>query len=195
MKKILIAYATNSGTTPDVARRIGDQFPKEHFQVDVLPLDQIAALDGYDGVVLGAPMIVGWHRAALAFLKQNQAALSRLPVALFLTCISLTQTGETQVDGAPLFIDPNLPKAPAKAGRLSFRERHTSPANYLRPILKAAPAVRPVSVAIFGGRLDLYRLKWYQTLFVMLIIRAQPGEKRNWKAIEAWAAGLPALLV
>jgi menaquinone-dependent protoporphyrinogen oxidase len=193
MKKILVAYPTNSGTTPEVARRIGEQFPKDAFQVDVYPLEQVASLQGYEAVVLGAPMIVGWHRAALRFLKQHQAALATLPVALFVTCISLTQTADKQIDGIPLVVDPDLPKAPASPGKLSFREHHTTPANYLSPVFKAAPAVRPLSVAIFGGRLDMYRLKWYQALFVMLIIQAQPGEKRNWKAIEAWASGLSAL--
>jgi hypothetical protein len=31
-------------------------------------------------------------------------------------------------------------------------------------------------------------------LFVMLIIQAPAGERRNWTAIRSWAAGLPAAL-
>jgi hypothetical protein len=31
-------------------------------------------------------------------------------------------------------------------------------------------------------------------LFVMLIIQAPAGDRRNWGAIRAWAAGLPAAL-
>jgi menaquinone-dependent protoporphyrinogen IX oxidase len=135
-------------------------------------------------------MIMGWHRGALGFLKKHQAALAQIPTALFITCISLTQTSETVVDGIPVTVDPSLPKPPARPGKLSFKERYATLANYLRPILKAAPQVRPASLAIFGGRLDMYRLKWWQALFVILVIQAQPGEKRNWKAIETWASGL-----
>ena len=64
------------------------------------------------------------------------------------------------------------------------------PAKYVRPILQAAPGMKPVSVAIFGGRLDLFRLSLWQRLFVMLVIGAQPGEFRNWDFIRGWAAGL-----
>jgi menaquinone-dependent protoporphyrinogen IX oxidase len=190
MKKILVAYTTNSGTTADVARAIGEEITKTCAQVDVLPLEKITTLDGYNAVALGAPMIMGWHRGATAFLKKNQVALSKIPVALFVTCMSLTQTGETQVDGVPVMVDPTLPKPPKQPGRLSFKENYATVTNYLRPILKAAPQVKPVSVGFYGGRLDMYRLKWWQALFVMVIIQAAPGEKRNWDAIRAWARKL-----
>ncbi|MEW5868582.1 MAG: flavodoxin domain-containing protein [Chloroflexota bacterium] len=193
MKKILVAYATNSGTTADVARRIGEQLQKHGHQVDVFLLEEIPSLEAYEAVLLGAPMIVGWHRAARAFLKQHQARLAQIPVALFVTCMSLTQTNTAQVDGVPVSVDPDLPKPPARQGRLSFKERYATVENYLRPVLKVAPQVRPISVAFFGGRLDLYRLKWWQSLFVLLIIQAQLGDKRNWPAIEAWADSLAEL--
>ncbi|MFZ6027121.1 MAG: flavodoxin domain-containing protein [Chloroflexota bacterium] len=194
MNKVLVTYATNSGTTADVARAIGEEIEKSGAQVDVLPLERVTTLAGYAAVVLGAPMIMGWHRAATAFLKKHQQSLSKVPVALFVTCISLTQSGETQVDGTAITVDPALPQAPKQPGRLSFKERYTTVGNYVRPILKAAPQAKPVSVGIFGGRLDMYRLKWWQALFVMAIIQAQPGEKRNWDAIRSWAGQLAALL-
>lgn len=190
MKKVLIAYATNAGTTAEVARAVGEEIQKNGSPVDVLPVDQVDSLEGYEAVVLGAPMIMGWHRGAVSFLKKHQQTLSKAPVALFITCMSLTQTGETQVDGVPVTVDPNLPLPPQREGRLSFRERYATVMEYLRPILKAAPQVKPVSVAFFGGRLDMYRLKWWQALFVMLIIQAKPGEKRDWEMIRAWAGKL-----
>jgi hypothetical protein len=47
-------------------------------------------------------------------------------------------------------------------------------------------------VAVFGGRLEYGRLKWWAVLFAMFIIQARAGDRRNWPAIRAWAAGLPA---
>jgi hypothetical protein len=103
---------------------------------------------------------------------------------------SLTQTNETQVAGVPLVVDPKLPQSPKRADRLSYRERYATVGNYLRPVLKAAPHVKPVSVGFFGGRLDMYRLKLWQKLFVLLIIQAQPGGSLNLPYIKDWAASL-----
>jgi len=64
----------------------------------------------------------------------------------------------------------------------------------VRPMLKAAPTVKPVSIGLFKGRLEFYRLKILPLLFTMLVIRAQPGDFRNWPVIRAWGAGLYPLL-
>ena len=47
-------------------------------------------------------------------------------------------------------------------------------------------------MGVFGGRLEYGRLPWWAVLFVMLVIQAPAGDRRNWDAIRAWAAGLPA---
>ncbi len=105
--------------------------------------------------------------------------------------MSLTRSGEESLNGMPLVIDPNLPKPPVKTGKLTLKERYARVSNYARPILAAVRPARPVSLAFFGGRLDYGRLKWWAVLFAMVIIQAPAGERRNWEAIRAWAAGLP----
>ena len=92
MKKALVAYTTNSGSTEDIARRVAEELGKNGTQVDLTRLEQVAALDGYDLVIVGAPMILGWHRAARKFIQQHQAQLSKTPVAYFAAAMSLTQT-------------------------------------------------------------------------------------------------------
>jgi menaquinone-dependent protoporphyrinogen IX oxidase len=190
MKKILVTYATNAGSTAKVAEAVAAEIVKTHTDVEILPLEKVTTLDGYSAVVLGAPMILGWHRGAQAFLKRNQAALSRVPVAIFITCMNLTKTGETNLNGIQLFVDEKLALPPQKAGHLSFKERYSTVGNYLAPIFKAAPSVKPVSVAFFGGSLQYFSLKWWAALFALLIIQAQPGDRRNWTAIGEWAGGL-----
>ena len=194
MKRILVAYATMAGSTSDVARAVGEEIAKSGLQVDVLPLSEVKDLEGYDGLVFGGPMIMGWHRAALGFLRKHREAFQRIPLAVFVMAMSLTQTGETSVGGVPVYVDENLSKPPEKEGRLNFRERYARLANYVRPILRATRPVKPVNVGVFGGRLEYGRLKWWAVLFVMLIIQAPAGDRRNWTAIRSWAAGLPAAL-
>ncbi len=64
MNKILVAYTTNSGTTEEVAQAIGEELGKRGNAVDVRRLEEVTSLEGYQAVVVGAPMILGWHRAA-----------------------------------------------------------------------------------------------------------------------------------
>jgi menaquinone-dependent protoporphyrinogen oxidase len=189
VKRILVTYATMAGSTAEVAQAVAEEIGRSGLAVDVRPIAEVTSLDGYDGVVVGGPMIMGWHRQARAFLKQQRRALQRVPLAVFVTCISLTETGERSAGGVPIFVDERLPKPPQLPGRLTFKERYARLANYVRPILKAA---RPVSLGVFGGRLELGRVPWWAVLFVMLVIQAPAGDRRNWTAIREWAAGLPA---
>jgi len=194
MKRILVAYATMAGSTTEVAQAVGEEIAKVGLEVDVLPLTEVMSLEGYDGVVVGAPMIMGWHREALGFLKKHREEFKRIPLAVFVLAMSLTQTGETSVGGVTVYMDENLPKPPQKMGSLTFRERYARLSNYLQPILSATRPAKPVSIGVFGGRLEYGRLKWWAVLFAMLIIRAPAGERRNWPVIRSWAATLPAAL-
>lgn len=194
MRKVLVAYATMAGSTAEVAQVVGEEIAGGGLQVDVLPLQEISDLAGYEAVVVGGPMILGWHRAALRFLKRHRDAFQRIPLAVFVTAMSLTETGERSVGGVPVTVDEKLPKAPQQEGRLNFRERYARLSNYLQPILSAVHPAVPVSIGVFGGRLEYGRLKWWAVLFAMLIVQAPAGERRNWEAIRSWAAGLPPAL-
>ncbi|WP_374689485.1 flavodoxin domain-containing protein [Promineifilum sp.] len=191
MKPILVTYATMAGSTAEVAQAVAEEIEKSGLPVEVRPVDQVNDLEAYAAVVVGGPMIMGWHRAAMGFLKRNRQAWQHVPLAVFVLAISLTETGEREVDGLPIVVDETLPKAPATPGRLSFRERYAQLSRYVGPILAAARPARPVSVGVFGGRLALGGLPWWAMLFVGVIIQAPAGDRRNWAAIRAWAAGLP----
>jgi menaquinone-dependent protoporphyrinogen oxidase len=119
MPKILVAYATMAGSTAEVARVVGEEISRSGAQVDVLPVNEVKDLTGYDAIVVGGPMIMGWHRAAAKFLRQHRSAWKNTPLAVFVLAMSLTQTGET-VNGVNVIIDEKLPKPPIKAGKLSF---------------------------------------------------------------------------
>jgi menaquinone-dependent protoporphyrinogen IX oxidase len=195
MKSILIAYTTNAGSTAKVAQVIGEELGRKGAQVQVCRLEEVTSVEPYDAVVVGAPMIMGWHSAAIKFIKKHQHALDHVRVAYFLTAMNLTQTGEQSIGTIPIYVDPALAKPPKNAKRWSLKERYATVTHYLRPVLDAAPSVKPVSVGFFGGKLELYRLPLLQMLFVLLVIQAQPGDFRNWPAIGEWAVSLrPELL-
>ena len=190
MRKILVAYSTNAGSTVEVAQVVGDELVKAGAQVDVRTIKDVTSFEEYGAVVVGAPMIMGWHLPAVNFVKKHEQVLSKLPVAYFLTAMSLTQVEYQDFEGISISVDPRLAKPPKNPGRLSFRENYATVKNYLPTALKAAPMVKPVSVAFFGGKLDIMRLRLWQKLFVMIVVQAQPGDYRNWTFIREWANDL-----
>lgn len=191
MHNILVTYATLSGTTVEVAKEIAQAISKTGAKVEVRPMAEVKTLKGYTGVVAGAPMIAGWHHSALTFVGRNKESWKTLPLAAFITAMSLTRTLTSSVEGVPLCIDDGLPMPARDALHLSLRERYARVENYVRPILRAARPGKPTSIAVLGGRLEYGRLPWWAVLFAMLVIQAPAGDKNNWPFIRQWAAGIP----
>src|SRR4030042_6012460 len=155
MKKILVAYGTNAGSTAEVAEAVGEELGKNGDHVDVCQIRDGTALDGYDAVVVGAPMIMGWHLSAVNFVKKHEQVLSRLKTAYFITAMRITQGENGNFGDLLISVDPRLATPPKDPNRLSFKEGYSTVNNYLPSALKAAPLVKPVSVGFFGGKLDL----------------------------------------
>jgi menaquinone-dependent protoporphyrinogen oxidase len=195
MKWILVTYATNAGSTAEVAQAVGDGLGRDGAQVEVRPLEAVTTLTPYDAVVVGAPMIFGWHREARAFLKEHQEELRNVRVAYFMVALSLTECDEDVYAGTRIYQDTSLAKPPGNPDRLNFRERFTSVANYVQPALESAPGATPVSIGFFNGTMDYGRLNLFERVFVQVAFGAAEGDFRNWDAIQAWSEGLSAELV
>jgi menaquinone-dependent protoporphyrinogen oxidase len=109
-KRILIAYASAFGSTVDVAATIGETLAGNDLAVDVKPIEENPPIDGYQAVVIGSAVQHGnWLPEAVEFVKDNQAALNELPVALF--CVHITNLGddETSRQNRRVFLDAVRP--------------------------------------------------------------------------------------
>lgn len=188
--RVLVVYATRHGSTRDVAEAVAKGLGETGGNVDLRAVDEAPAPQGYDAVVVGGPMIMGWHRGAVRYVARHRHALAEIPTALFITAASLTEDGANEVRGVPVFKDPWLVKPPATAGKLRRKERYALPDHYLGDILRACEPLRPRDVAFFAGSLDLTTMNVFEKLFVLLIVAATPGDGRNWKAIAEWSARL-----
>jgi Flavodoxin len=84
-KRILVAYATQTGSTKEVADCIAKELAGAGFEAESRPLAEAGELSDYDGFVVGAPVNgMAWRPEALAFVREHSSALAAKPTAFFL---------------------------------------------------------------------------------------------------------------
>lgn len=169
--KILVTYASRTGSTAGVAEAIGKTLLDHGAQVDVLPMQDVNDLSSYQAVVAGSG-IQGkeWLPEAMQFLRNHRAGLTQKPIAIFAVCMTLAMR-----DGE------------------KYRPQVSA---WLAPVRALVP---PVAEGLFAGALDIHkipslgdRLKF--RLSVMSGVWKE-GDHRDWNAIHAWASDLyPKLL-
>jgi menaquinone-dependent protoporphyrinogen oxidase len=111
------------------------------------------------------------HRDMLALVKKHRQALSTVPVAYFVVCLTMKEDME---------------------------ENRREVEAYLDKVRNKVPEVQPVDVGLFDGAVltegeDYEKLSWLMRL--VLKAMSEEGDHRDWDAIRDWAAGLrPKLL-
>jgi len=63
-----------AGSTMEVSEAVGEEIDKSCMQVDVLLTNEIQELQADDGVVVGGPMIMGWHCEALGGISADSTS-------------------------------------------------------------------------------------------------------------------------
>lgn len=87
--RVLVTFASRHGATAGIAEAIAavlrdtvDDDPSH--VVEVLPADDVDAVEDYDAVIIGSAVYLGrWLLPARALVRHNTAALSDRPVWLF----------------------------------------------------------------------------------------------------------------
>jgi menaquinone-dependent protoporphyrinogen oxidase len=124
-KRVLVAYASATGSTVDIAAAIGETLGVRGFSVDVRPIQEKPQVGGYQAVLIGSAVHFGnWLPEAVDFVKTNQQALSRVPMALF--AVHITNVGNDE----------------------------TSQKNRLAYLDAVRPFLQPVAEGFFAGRFD-----------------------------------------
>lgn len=162
--KVLVAYASQYGSTSEVAAAIGEHYCERGLTVDVELMANIQDLTPYRAVIVGGPIqSEAWMPDAASFVETHQAALSKVPVAYFLTCMTLGLT-----EGTP--------------------EVRRTVAGYLDPVLEQVPTVKPVDIGLFAGALDYSKMSYaMRVLYRAFSEDDTDGDYRDWDAIKAWA--------
>ena len=166
--RILVAYATAAGSTAGVAEAVGQTLGGDDGAVDVLEAKGVKDLSPYRAVVVGSGIRAGRPlRDAVAFVERHQAALSRVPVAVFVVCMTMKDDTE---------------------------ENRCEVEAYVERLRAKAPQVEPVGVGLFAGKMEFEALPFLLRPIIKAM-NSEEGDFRDWDAIRDWAASVrPALL-
>ncbi len=135
--KILIAYASKCGSTGEVAEAIGKTLCEQGASVDVKPAKDVISLDGYSRVIIGSAVRMGqWLPAATNFVKAQQAALEKVPTAIF-----SVHTGNIGDDEAS----------------------HQARVAYTVPVRQL---ITPQAEAFFAGKMELAKLSFLDRMII-----------------------------
>lgn len=158
---VLVSYATHYGSTHEVAEVITKTLLEGGLAVDLQLLRDVRTLDGYDVIVIGAPLFMfRWHKDALRFLKRYQNQLLKRQVAVFV-------------------LGPVHEPHDEQEWQDSWSQINKELAKY--------PWFIPVSLEMFGGKYDPEMLGFPIKLFAG---EAPPSDLRDWIAIRTWTNDL-----
>ena len=169
-KKILVTYASRTGSTAGVAEAIGRTLCEGGVEVDIMPMEEVEDLSPYQAVVAGSAIRKSkWLPEAVQFIRAHQDALRHKPFAMFTVCITLAMSNAEQYRSTVM--------------------------GWVAPVRSL---VKPLSEGLFAGMLDFSKLpfNWDTLMFratVMLGVFPR-GDHRDWNAIHAWAESLKPML-
>ena len=82
--RILVAFASQGGSTAEIAQTVGIVLLEAGCDIDVRPARQVDRLTGFTAVVVGSGLYHGaWLPEAFKFLQRHRVALGGIPVWLF----------------------------------------------------------------------------------------------------------------
>lgn len=109
MTKILVAYGTAAGSTKEVAESVGEVLKGTGLEVDILAVEKIKTLSGYDGLVLGTSVrAFRLLDGTMKFLRKLKKQIREIPFAAFLVCLTMCEDTPEHREAAMKFAKPIL---------------------------------------------------------------------------------------
>ncbi len=162
--KILVTYASRCGSTGGVAGAIAGTFCDNGASVDVLRIESVSDLSPYHAVIVGSAIRSDrWLPEAIEFVEEHRTSLSRIPVAYFLTCLTLVNA------------------------TLETRQKALG---FMAPLRESVAEITPVGTGLFAGTLNYDKLPFMVRMVMKIRMQSTgvvEGDYRNWKSIRAWA--------
>jgi menaquinone-dependent protoporphyrinogen oxidase len=161
-EKILVAYATKSGSTREIAEFISKTLEEKGVKAEFQEMKSVKSVSEYDAFILGAPMYM-FHiiSDAHAFIKKHKKSLAEKKSAFF------------------------------SLGPLNDAEKDWKEVNEIfNKEMAKYPWFTPVATEVFGGKLDPTTLQFPYNL-IPAMKNMPPSDLRDWERIRTWAESLP----
>jgi menaquinone-dependent protoporphyrinogen oxidase len=82
--RVLVAAASKYGATAGIAEAIGSSLEEWGLDADVVPVEEVRSLSGYNALVLGSGVYAGrWLKSARLFVDRYASELATMPTWLF----------------------------------------------------------------------------------------------------------------
>ncbi len=166
--KILVAYASSTGSTVGVAEAIGKKLAESGAAVDVKPVKDVSDLSVYRALVIGSAIHGGqWLPEAVKFVQDHKTELTHVPTAFFMVCLTVLKDDE---------------------------QSRTFVGEFLKDV---RAVVKPVAEGRFAGAYLPEKYDFWTRFgmkFFAGYLKIKPGDYRNWEAINAWAEKTSLLL-
>jgi menaquinone-dependent protoporphyrinogen oxidase len=170
LNRILVTYASRTGSTAEVAEAIGKTLSEGGLQVDVISMNEVKDLSPYQAVVAGSAIRGSkWLPEAVQFMQTHRATLAQKRFAMFTVCITMAMK--------------------------NAESYHSGVLGWVAPV---RAMVKPLSEGLFAGMLDFGKLplRW-NTLMLRLTVALgifPRGDHRDWNAVRSWAENLKPML-
>ncbi len=169
-KEILVAYSSGYGATKEVAEEIVKILSEsQEFSVDIKNIDKCDAIEKYDAVVVGSSVRADRLLANTRdFFAVHRYELAKKRVALFVVSITAAAPGGADV----------------------AKKEHAM------QLLERYPWISTLSIAAFGGKIDIEKLNPVMQSLVRSVMREKglqgdgSFDARDWEAIRSWAKQL-----
>ncbi len=159
-RRILVAYASQCGSTEEIARAIFRDLQARGCPGDVSAAGKVKSVSGYDSILVGSAVhYYHWLPEAIDFVNRYRTELSRGPNAFF--TVHFLNTGNDD---------------DSKKKRLSYLD-------------DVRAVVKPGAEVFFAGKLDTSKLGFFDRMGCRLM-GMQDEDKRDWNAIHTWAGSV-----
>ena len=163
--RVLITYATRSGTTSGIAQRIADRLGQKALDIDLKAIEDVTDITSYDTVLVGSGIRMGrYMSAAMKFIEENANILAMKNFGTFFACMTLVPDNEETRKEADAYFVP------------------------IRQI------VSPQFEGAFAGAYIPQYLTLTDRL-IMKVLKIEEGDFRDWNAIDTWADSVAAEIV